>query len=57
MIVWYYILDLYQYKNRNYLYLLPIIMILWANLHGGFMGGFMLIGIYLFGNFTRLSFP
>jgi hypothetical protein len=56
MIVWYYILDLYHYKNKNYLYLLPIIMILWANLHGGFMGGFMLIGIYLFGNFTGYLF-
>lgn len=56
MIAWYYILDLYSYKNRNYLYLLPIIMVVWANLHGGFMGGFMLLGIYLFGDFTGYIF-
>jgi hypothetical protein len=56
MIVWYYILDLHHYKNRNYLYLLPIIMIVWANLHGGFMGGFMLLGMYLFGDFTGYIF-
>jgi hypothetical protein len=56
MIIWYYILDLYQYKDRNYLYLFPFIMIVWVNLHGGFMGGFMLIGIYLFGNFIGYLF-
>ncbi|WP_224962146.1 hypothetical protein [Geomonas subterranea] len=50
MVVWYYILDLYQYQERNLLYLLPVIMILWANLHGGFMGGFILLGAYLLGN-------
>lgn len=50
MIVWYHILDMYHYQNRNYLYLFPLIMIVWVNLHGGFMGGFMLIGMYLFVN-------
>jgi len=53
MIIWYYILDEYQYKNRNYLYVLPLIMLLWVNLHGGFLGGFILIGIYLFGNIVK----
>jgi nitrate reductase NapE component len=57
MIVWYYVLDLYHYKDRNYLLLFPFIMIVWVNLHGGFMGGFMLIGIYLFGNFVGYLFP
>ncbi|SRR6266568_341189 len=57
MIVWYYILDLYHYQDRNYLYLFPLIMIIWVNLHGGFMGGFMLIGIYLLGNFVGCLFP
>ncbi|MDI6801271.1 MAG: hypothetical protein QMD01_04350 [Thermodesulfovibrionales bacterium] len=28
MVIWYYLLDLYQYKDRNYLYLLPVIMLL-----------------------------
>lgn len=57
MIVWYYILDLYHYQDRNYLYLFPLIMIVWVNLHGGFMGGFMLIGIYLLGSFVGYLFP
>ena len=53
MIIWYYVLDEYQYKDRNYLYVLPPIMLLWVNLHGGFLGGFILIGIYLFGNIVN----
>jgi len=50
MVVWYYLLDKYQYQHKNYLYLLPPMMLLWVNLHGGFLTGFILIGIYLFGN-------
>ena len=54
MIIWYYLLDEYQYKNRNHLYLLPPIMLLWVNLHGGFLAGFILIGIYLFCNIVKV---
>jgi hypothetical protein len=53
MLVWYCLLDLYQYRDKNYLYLLPPIMLLWVNLHGGFMSGFILIGVYLLGNLIR----
>lgn len=53
ILIWYYILDEFQYKNKNYLYLLPPIMLLWINLHGGFIVGFFLIGIYLFGNLFK----
>jgi len=49
-LIWYYLLDQYQYRHRNYLYLFPLIMLLWVNLHGGYLAGFVLIGIYLFGN-------
>ncbi|MBN1471842.1 MAG: hypothetical protein JW925_08670, partial [Syntrophaceae bacterium] len=40
IIVWYHILDLYQYKDRDYLYALPVIMLFWVNLHGAFILGF-----------------
>ena len=49
-LIWYYLLDQYQYHHKNYLYLFPLIMLLWVNLHGGYLAGFVLIGIYLFGN-------
>lgn len=55
MLAWYFLLDLYQYKHRNYLYLLPPMMLLWVNLHGGFLAGFILIGIYLFGNVVKYA--
>jgi len=50
MVLWYFLLDKYQYEQKNYLYLLPPMMLLWVNLHGGFLAGFILIGIYLFSN-------
>lgn len=49
-IIWYYMLDEFQYRNINHLLLMPFIMILWVNLHGGFISGFLLLGIYLVGN-------
>jgi hypothetical protein len=55
-IIWYIILDTYQYKNKNYLYLLPPLMILWVNLHGGFIAGFMLLAIYITGNLLKAIF-
>jgi hypothetical protein len=57
------VLDAYQYRNRSYLWVLPILMILWVNLHGGFIIGFVLIALYLAGNLisstaaTRKPFP
>jgi len=53
ILIWYYLLDQYQYKHKNYLYVFPPIMLFWVNLHGGFLAGFILIGIYLFGNVVK----
>ncbi|MBI5560334.1 MAG: hypothetical protein HY883_03580 [Deltaproteobacteria bacterium] len=50
LVVWYYLLDLHQYDDRNHLYCLPAIMLLWVNLHGGFIIGIVLAGVYLAGN-------
>ncbi len=44
-----YILILYRQRGRNYLWLLPILMIAWVNLHGGFALGFILLVITLLG--------
>ena len=40
-----YILFLYNYKNIDRLWLIPVMMVLWVNLHAGFAIGF----IFLFG--------
>ena len=55
-VIWYHILDAYQYRNKNYLYLLPPLMLLWVNLHGGFIIGFLLLGIYVCGNAAEALF-
>jgi hypothetical protein len=49
-VIWYNLLDIYQYRNKNYLFLLPIIVLLWVNLHGGFISGLILNGVYFSGN-------
>jgi len=53
MVLWYAILEDYQDDRRNRLFLLPPIMILWVNLHGGFLTGFILTGIYFGGNLWK----
>jgi hypothetical protein len=57
LVLWYYLLDAYQYDDRNYLYFLPPIMLLWVNLHGAFIIGPLLIGVYLFGNIVLSLTP
>jgi hypothetical protein len=50
MVVWYHLLDSYQNDRGGRLILLPLIMLLWVNLHGGYLTGFILTGVYLLGN-------
>jgi hypothetical protein len=42
---------LYRFKNgaTRALWLVPLVMLLWANTHGGFAIGFLLLAAYLFG--------
>jgi hypothetical protein len=55
-LIWYIVLDTYQNKEKNYLYLLPPIMLLWVNLHGGFVAGFMLLSVFITGNLLKIIF-
>jgi len=56
LVVWYDLLDSYHYRGVDRLYLLPLLMLLWVNLHGGFISGFILLGIYLVGNLILSRF-
>jgi hypothetical protein len=56
IMIWYYLLDDYHYNGRNRLYLLPLVMLLWVNLHGGFIIGIILTIIYTSGNLFYLIF-
>ena len=53
-ICWYFLLDKYNedYKrNKKVILFLPLIMVFWVNIHGGFMLGFFLYGVYFFSDF------
>lgn len=52
LIIVLHILNSFQYKGKTYLYLLPLIMLFWVNMHGGFIVGILLIFIYLIGNLS-----
>ena len=47
------LLEAFQYRHRNYLYVSPFLMLFWTNMHGGFISGFILIFIYLLGNLIK----
>jgi hypothetical protein len=49
-VIWYHLLDRFQYKNERTLLYLPLLMLLWVNLHGGYFFGLILLMIYLTGN-------
>jgi hypothetical protein len=50
LVISYYILENYQHRQINALYFFPLIILLWVNLHGGFISGFILLFVYLVGN-------
>jgi hypothetical protein len=49
-LLWYRRLDGFQYRDEGTLYWLPVLMLCWVNLHGGFVIGLILLGLYIIGN-------
>jgi hypothetical protein len=52
-LAWFWILDFseresFERRGRR-LWVLPLLMLLWVNMHGGFLLGFVLLGIFLLG--------
>ena len=43
-------------RKARHIYLLPLVTILWVNLHGGFMAGLLLIAVYWSGKPGRVLF-
>ena len=57
LVVWYSLLDSFQKDGKiRSLFFLPPLMLLWVNLHGGFVIGFLLVGIYFLGNLAKYGF-
>jgi hypothetical protein len=52
---WFWVLETSRSaRSKRRLLWLPLLMILWTNLHGGFLLGFVLLGIYLIGDLLQL---
>ena len=49
-VIWYHLLNDFQYRQKNRLFLLPFLILIWVNLHGGYIVGIVLLGIYVVGN-------
>lgn len=50
-LLWYFLLESHQRSpRRTSLFLFPVLMSLWVNLHGGYLLGFVLLGLYWAGN-------
>lgn len=51
-VIWFQILDCSENADspRGRLWFLPALMLLWVNVHGGFVVGFVLLGLYLLSN-------
>jgi len=45
----FYVLNLYKYRRKNYLFLLPVIQILWVNIHGSNILGIIVPLLFLSG--------
>jgi len=52
-VITYYLLEQFQSRHIQSLYYLPLLILFWVNLHGGFISGFILISIYLIGNLVK----
>lgn len=57
LVVWYRLLDSFQKGERKHLYPLLPLMLLWVNLHGGYVAGFLLLAIFWVGNVMLVRFP
>jgi hypothetical protein len=52
-VIWYGVLNRFQYQGKNHLFLLPFLMLLWVNMHGGYIFGLILLLVYLLGNLAN----
>ncbi|HJV35010.1 hypothetical protein [Geomonas sp.] len=53
MVVYHDLLEYWRREQGTRLALLPPLMLLWVNLHGGYLGGFLLLGAYLVGTLVK----
>jgi len=45
-----------KHRTSLYLYSIPVLFLVWANMHAGFAAGFLLVGVFIVGEALRLIF-
>jgi len=55
--LWIYLLELVKRGNNKLLFLFPVITVIWANLHGGFLAGLGILGLYGVGELLNRNNP
>jgi hypothetical protein len=50
-----YVIFLNRYRGRNVYYLIPLIFILWSNLHGGYVLGLIFLGAWIIGEIFNIG--
>jgi hypothetical protein len=53
--IWIYLLEGAKQGRHKRLWIMPVLMILWVNIHGGFAVGFILLGCYLMGGLFGIA--
>jgi len=56
LLFWYMALEEYRLRGKRYIYLLPLVTVVWVNLHGGFMAGLLLVAVYWLGSLAEFFF-
>jgi hypothetical protein len=56
ILFWYMALENYRLRGNRQIYLIPVLTILWVNLHGGFMAGLLLVAVYWLGSLLEFLF-
>ncbi|MEW6182316.1 MAG: hypothetical protein AB1500_03955 [Bacillota bacterium] len=54
-IIFLYVLYLFVNKKKDYLFVLPLISVLWANIHGSFLVGPLVVVLYIFCGMPRIN--
>jgi hypothetical protein len=55
--IYLYVLYTYKYYGSKYIYLLPVLNIIWVNMHGLYVMGLVLVLAYLFGELIMWKVP
>lgn len=55
MVIWYAMVEGFRRNRSRWIYGVPILIVLWANLHGAFVVTLVMLGIYAAGEFMELA--